>query len=83
MIFDLPQAEKLCAIAEELGPKEAAMMTVYLRQAMALIDKLTSDLLEERALVLTYCDDPAKVGEDYSEQFYILAKGELEEEGLI
>lgn len=47
------------------------------------IMELEKALIEERALALTWLNDPDKIGNDYEEPFYILAKEELQKEGLI
>lgn len=42
-----------------------------------ILEVLKMALIEERALNLMYCDDPATVGEDYTEEFRIMAIHEL------
>ena len=44
------------------------------------ISALKAALVEERALTLTWCDDPSTVGDDYSEPSRIMAIGELADE---
>ena len=94
MKFDIKKARaRLLSEAKNDSNSKADLIAVYLDVATAAIARieeleaenanLKSVLLEEKALNLTWLDDPSKIGKDYEEPFYIMAKDELRKEGLL
>ena len=73
-------------LAERLNSAEAQiiqydeMAALFKREHDVQISALKAALVEERALTLTWCDDPSTVGDDYSEPSRIMAIGELADE---